>query len=522
MASESGFTTQKKIGEAQHKTIHGLGSDRFGASVTTKALSEVNAIPAAITDAVLSTDQKVIYLEIVAHGARKYDVLRIASGALVGWEYEIVEIFDVNTIGVINSADSIPLVADTAKVMRWVTSKADSEGNVNFSPGPTQFVRNGSNQQVVEDSATPANNKPLPAGMYFYKDGVATPVRTDSITPSNTAPMPVEIFGAGTTINLTAGDINVQLSDAGAAFDATRIGDGSGIYLKVNADGSINAVTGGLTDTQLRASAIAVTGPLTDAQLRATAVPVSGPLTDAQIRATALPISASALPLPSGAATEAKQDALSAKLPSTIGQKASADSLSVVLASGTSVAVTSTTLATEAKQDSAITKLTEIDNAVDAMSLKLPSVIGKNLPADSMSVTLATGDSLPLPTGAATETTLAALLTELALKADLSETQPVSLASLPSAPAMVPTFQEITDLTTLVQTFVAPANAKWCKVMTDDDNAGNVRVKIGGVATTTSGMRFQPGRSEDYQAVGDISVIAETGTGNKIQVQFGV
>lgn len=39
--------------------------------------------------------------------------------------------------------------------------------------------------------------------------------------------------------------------------------------------------------------------------------------------------------------------------------------------------------------------------------------------------------SLPLPTGAATETTLDALLTELELKADLTETQPVSAASLP-------------------------------------------------------------------------------------------
>jgi hypothetical protein len=112
------------------------------------------------------------------------------------------------------------------------------------------------------------------------------------------------------------------------------------------------SVTGGLTDTQLRATAVpvslassvAVTGPLTDTQLRATAVPVSGtvgvsgtvpvsgPLTDTQLRATALPvsgavgisgsvavtgtffqatqpISAASLPLPSGAATSAKQDA---------------------------------------------------------------------------------------------------------------------------------------------------------------------------------------------------------------------
>lgn len=71
------------------------------------------------------------------------------------------------------------------------------------------------------------------------------------------------------------------------------------------------AVTGPLTDTQLRATSVPVTvgnatlavtgtfwqatqpvsGPLTDTQLRATAVPVSGPLTDTQLRATAVPVS---------------------------------------------------------------------------------------------------------------------------------------------------------------------------------------------------------------------------------------
>jgi len=57
----------------------------------------------------------------------------------------------------------------------------------------------------------------------------------------------------------------------------------------------------GLTDTELRATALPVSGPLTDTQIRATALPVSGtvtisnqltqPLTDTQIRATALPVS---------------------------------------------------------------------------------------------------------------------------------------------------------------------------------------------------------------------------------------
>lgn len=50
---------------------------------------------------------------------------------------------------------------------------------------------------------------------------------------------------------------------------------------------------------------VAVTGNwLTDAELRASPVPVSGPLTNVELRASAVPVSAASLPLPSGAATE--------------------------------------------------------------------------------------------------------------------------------------------------------------------------------------------------------------------------
>lgn len=58
---------------------------------------------------------------------------------------------------------------------------------------------------------------------------------------------------------------------------------------------------------------VAVTGPLTDIELRATAVPISGsvtatgPLTDTQLRASAVPVSAASLPLPTGGATSALQ-----------------------------------------------------------------------------------------------------------------------------------------------------------------------------------------------------------------------
>lgn len=83
----------------------------------------------------------------------------------------------------------------------------------------------------------------------------------------------------------------------------------------VSGGGGGGGPTDGLTDVELRATPVPVTGPATDAQLRATPIPVShSGLTDDQLRATRVPVdpgagpfpvSASALPLPTGAATEA-------------------------------------------------------------------------------------------------------------------------------------------------------------------------------------------------------------------------
>ena len=111
-------------------------------------------------------------------------------------------------------------------------------------------------------------------------------------------------------------------------------------------------VSGPLTDTELRASAVPVSGTITvtgvataanqateiaslasiDGKLTAP-LSVTGPLTDTELRASAVPVSAASLPLPTGAATEATLAAASAKLPATLGQKTMANSLAVVLAS---------------------------------------------------------------------------------------------------------------------------------------------------------------------------------------------
>lgn len=97
---------------------------------------------------------------------------------------------------------------------------------------------------------------------------------------------------------------------AGAATQATLASLLTELQLKADLT-ETQPVSGPLTDTQLRVTAVPVSGtvtasgPLTDAQLRATAVPISavslpthgvtGPLTDTELRAVAVPVSYAAL-----------------------------------------------------------------------------------------------------------------------------------------------------------------------------------------------------------------------------------
>lgn len=437
MASESGYSNTKKQGQPQHKTFHDLGSSRIGQHTVSKSLAERNSISVAIVSVTPGKNAKnepLLKLEITGHPCKKGDILRFISGTIQGAELEIISIVDVDNIVVRDILDDQPLAGDLVKSMFYVTSKSDAEGNVNFSPGPTQFVRDGSPQQVIEDTVDLTQNKPLPAGLYFVKDGVAVPVTKDTVTPSNTAAMPVEIVAVdGTTINVTAGDINVQLSAEGPTFDSTRIGDGTGFYLNINPDGSINVqdaaalaelqtlvskdfateatltaqnvligavneaapasdvasagLNGRLQRIAQRISSLmtlfpssigqkvkadslsvtlasdqgslAVTGPLTDAQLRLTPVPVSGPLTDAQMRATAL-------------------DVASTQLPATLGQHTPAQSVSVVLASGSTISTSADPLAAkEAKQDTQITLLGAVSETAPASDLADSGINGR-------------------------------------------------------------------------------------------------------------------------------------------------
>lgn len=105
---------------------------------------------------------------------------------------------------------------------------------------------------------------------------------------------------------------------------------------------------------------------------------VTGPLTDAELRASAVPISAVSLPLPSGAATETKQDTANTSLSSidgkipALGQALAAGSVPVVLTAAQVSTLTPpaaiTGFLTESDFDTKVGALTETAPGTDTAS----------------------------------------------------------------------------------------------------------------------------------------------------------
>ncbi len=132
------------------------------------------------------------------------------------------------------------------------------------------------------------------APIQIIKDGVATSVEKDSSVAANTVPIPVEIVSAAgqeISINVANGNIDLQSSHTGANYDSMRIGDGTDL-LAVRADGSL----------------------------------------DVHVGSSALPTGAATETTLATLATQATLAAMSAKLPASLGQKASAASISIVAA----------------------------------------------------------------------------------------------------------------------------------------------------------------------------------------------
>lgn len=223
---------------------------------------------------------------------------------------------------------------------------------------------------------------------------------------------------------------------------------------------------------------------------------------------------------------------MSAKLPSSVGTKTSALSLSVVLASDQATVPVSGPLTDAQLRATAVpvsgtvtsnigtTGGLALDTNIDALRV-LTGAVNEAAPASD---TASSGLNGRLQRIAQRITSLIAVF-PAALGAQTSANSfsivPASDATFTVKPkALTNSYDEYLTLTT-VETFTAPANAIGGKIMASDANGANVRYKQNGTATTTSGMQLQPARAEDFTGGSNITVVSESGT-NAVYIQWTI
>lgn len=334
----------------------------------------------------------------------------------------------------------------------------------------------------------------------FLLDGVSTTVSKDTVTPANSRPLPVELTGTSGPINITAGDLNVHLSDSGANPDKTRIGDGTN-QLSITASGeakvsaaSLPLPTGAATEATL--SSIAALDFATETTLSAMSASVAqdatvaGLLTDAQLRATPVPVSGTVT------ASNPSVSATGAAVPASATFVAGSDgtNLKAIKVSATGVV------------------------SVDGSAVTQP-VSGTFWQA-TQPVSAA---SLPLPTGAATETTLASIdgkvpanltVTSTRLLVDGSgvtqpvsgtfwqATQPVSVASLPTTAGRSKVLIYRNDyssvnVTTAAYTQITASSASTInKIQIFDSSGQTMVIAVGAAASEVDQFYVFPGGVE--------------------------
>lgn len=317
-----------------------------------------------------------------------------------------------------------------------------------------------------------------------------------------------------TAINTNLGLISAQLpaslgiKTSAASLSITFASDIAGLPVSqsgtwniTNISGTVSLPTGAATETTLALIDGKIPANLT---VTSTRLLVDG-------SGVTQPISAASLPLPTGAATETTLSSVDGKLPATIGQKAMAASMAVVLASDQSsipVTVASVPLPTGAATEATLLNL---DGKVPANL----TVTSTRLLVDGSGVTQpVSAASLPLPTGASTEAkqpalgtagtassdviTVQGIASMTALKVDGSAvTQPVSSTQLPAA---------------LGQTTMANSMS-----VTIASNQSTLPVTSGGVAAVTKSRN-------DYSSVNVttsayVQLVASTGsTINSVEI----
>jgi hypothetical protein len=177
MATDSGFPSSQKVPlgtgiTSNHVTViptdpyrNAVESLRFAFRVDSDTVPRVAGASTGLVDGLY-------WVEDTATPARAGDFIRCEDGAAVNLEIPIVKVETNRFLIAINNG-LLPVSGDSFYIMRYTTQRVDENGSqiVVASPGPSQFVLDGVDVEVEEDTVTPANNKPFPVKLFDHGGG---------------------------------------------------------------------------------------------------------------------------------------------------------------------------------------------------------------------------------------------------------------------------------------------------------------------------------------------------------------
>lgn len=284
-----------------------------GLPLTSTTVGNKQALDVNVTGGDIIIDNPTIIVDINAFGATPDSVLIVGSqdGTTTGTRH----VLEITSAGNLRTDSS-----DTVQPVSGPLTNAElrvSAVEVTATDLDIRALTFSTDEVDVSGSSVSVSNFPATQPVSGTVT-VVQPTGTNLHTTIDNAS--IAVTGPLTDTQLRATVVPVSLSSTTITGSVAVTGPLTDAQLRatpVPVSGTV--ATGGLTDAQLRASAVpvslssttiigsvAVTGPLTDGQLRATAVPISGTIT-ANAGSGTMAVSAVVLPLPSGAATAALQ-----------------------------------------------------------------------------------------------------------------------------------------------------------------------------------------------------------------------
>ena len=156
LSSIAGYTNDQTQVQAQFNTIQPTGSDRFATDVTQRVAYLLETATTA------ANCQKRLIKTAAPHNARKGDIIKFKSGALLGLDAPVLSVPDTSTIILATELDAIPAGGVSFEICRYTFWKTNSDGELQASSGPLRIIVDGVDTELKLDTANPANNIPLP------------------------------------------------------------------------------------------------------------------------------------------------------------------------------------------------------------------------------------------------------------------------------------------------------------------------------------------------------------------------